>query len=106
MLHLNFLAGEDINHFDPELIAAHKASDENTDLDPLYEKYGYYTVVDAMFNIDKDNDNVHPESDWFSMSSEDVEEWLWEFYGDHCLPDIEKFFLNRRKPRTTKEMIS
>ncbi len=89
---ITFTVDADKTHFAPELIAALKASDENTDLSPLYEKYGVNTVVDAMFAIE---DNVHPDSEWWRMSEDRVEEWLWEDYDENCFPYIVSSFLDR-----------
>jgi len=86
------LTSDENTTFDPELIAALKATDEFTDLSPLYEKYGYNEVIEAMFAID---DNTHPNSVWFDTGEDQIQDWLWEEYYENCVPYIEEAFLNR-----------
>lgn len=92
MAKITFTVDTDETRFAPELIAALKAADESTDLHPLYEQYGMNTVIDAMFTID---DEAHPDSQWWSMGEDQVEEWLWDEFYDNCVPNIEAAFRNR-----------
>lgn len=90
-----FLTADENTTFDPELISALKTSDENTDLSPLYDKYGQNVVLEAMFSID---DNPHRDSQWLYLGVDQIEDWLWEEFYDNCFPYIEGAFLERHNP--------
>ena len=49
-------------------------------------------VIEAMFAID---DNVHPDSVWWRMGEDQIQDWLWNEYYENCVPYIEEAFLNR-----------
>ena len=89
---ITFTVSPDEESFDPELIAALKKVDKDTDLDPLYDKYGMYPVIDAMLTLD---DDINSDSVWYSMGEDTIEEWLWNEYYEHCVPYIENAFVNR-----------
>ena len=78
--------------FDPELITALKATDEFTDLSPLYEKYGQNEVIEAMFAID---DEANPDSSWNYIDEDWIQDWLWNEYYENYVPYIEEAFRNR-----------
>ena len=88
MLKIKFyLTADENTTFDPELIAALKAADESTDLSPLYKKYGENEVIEAMYSI----------ADVPPIGEDDIEEWLWPYFYEECVPAIEEVFLKRHK---------
>ena len=91
-----FTVCTDEKSFDPELIAALKEVGEDTNLSPLYDKYGKDSVIDAMLTLDED---VNPDSDWYIMGEDTIEDWLWDEFYENCFPYIEDVFRTRYKKR-------
>ena len=95
-----FCVPESTEYCNPEIVAALRTVKNHEELDAIVEEYSWIEVIDAMFGLYAEEENVA----CYAMDIDNIMDWLFDQFFEEILPIIKEGFLNRYNPEWVYQM--